>query len=213
MYKKDEKEKMKAFNPGGWLVRVGFQLNISSDVEYSENTARMRVFWPHVNSFKDDPVVVNFLKGLWDKGVEFAEANQATHSVREFGAFIFLNPDGSYSCTEVEPGPIVNLDHVGAHGSISASTGDYSDLSNWNDPNRRIPLIVGTMHTHYPATWAAAGFHIPVGPSSTDMESGQKIPGLLYDYTNNIEAGDPADNPNNPLKIWVYGVTRRPLQD
>ena len=207
------KQTMMAFNPGEWVVQVGFQLKSDPTIGYSTSTTKFKVLYPHVDDFKNDPIVVSFFEDLWTKCVSFAESHQSTHEVREFGAFVFLNPDGSYSCTEVEPGPIVALDHAGAHGTISASTGDYEYPSYWNDPFRQKPLIVGTMHTHYPATWAAEGIHFPVGPSKKDIEFAQKIPGLVYDYTNKIKAGDAADNPENPLKIWDYGVKRRVLED
>lgn len=50
----------------------------------------------------------------------------------------------------------------------------------WNNPNRSIPLAVGLMHTHYPLTWAKAGFRTDVGPSSTDKSPNQELPGLVY---------------------------------
>lgn len=75
-------------------------------------------------------------------------------------------------------------------GSMTIYERDYVDLSDWNNPNRSIPLAVGLMHTHYPLTWAKAGFRTDVGPSSTDKSPNQELPGLVYDYTNNIKSGE-----------------------
>ena len=65
------------------------------------------------------------------------------------------------------------------------------------------------MHTHYPLTWAAKGIVAPVGPSSKDKSGDQVWPGLVYDYTYDVKAGDPEKDASNPLKIWLYGPTRR----
>ena len=191
-----------SFNPGTWSLRAACSLEDGSMYYSDEIVIEERA--PSIDKFKDNPVVVNFLKGLWDKSVAFAEANKSTHAVREFGAFIFYNPDGSYSCVEVKPGPVVYLTQAGVHGSMELIKADYADLSDWGNPNRKIPIVVGTMHTHYPLTWAKPGLQVPVGPSSGDKNN-KVWPGLVYDYTKNIEAGDPVIDPKNPLKIWTFG--------
>ena len=198
----------KSFNPGAWLLRIGYTYNDDSNINYSE-TRQIYELWPSIDKFKDDPHVTNFLRNLWDKGCAFARENAATHSVREYGAFIFLNPDGSYSCTEVEPGPTVQLNKQGVCGSLVLNEADCADLTDWDNPKRQIPLVVGTMHTHYPLTWAAKGIVAPVGPSSKDKSGDQVWPGLVYDYTYDVKAGDPEKDASNPLKIWLYGPTRR----
>ena len=196
-----------SFNPGEWLIRAICQL--PGQVYYYSTPISVTELWPSIDNFKNEPVVLNKLKELWDKGVSFAKENQATHAVREYGAFILLNPDGTYSCKEVAPGAEVYLIEAGVAGSMTIYERDYVDLSDWNNPNRSIPLAVGLMHTHYPLTWAKAGFRTDVGPSSTDKSPNQELPGLVYDYTNNIKSSDPENDPNNPLKVWEYGPQRR----
>lgn len=200
-----------SFNPGEWQIRAGYELAGSSGVTYSSNVVTVREQWPHVNAFKDNAEVGNFLKNLWKKAVDFAKQNQEKYAVREYGAFIFLSPQGTYSCKEVEPGPIVYLNTEGVAGSLTLVEGDYADLDDWDNPKRQIPLVVGTMHTHYPLTWAKRGVERPVGPSQQDRDASQVWPGLVYDYSERVEAGDPEENPKNPLRIWTYGPERRAI--
>ena len=56
-------------------------------------------------------------------------------------------------------------------------------------------------------TWAAQGVRRPVGPSSTDHAG--NLPGLVYDYTQSISAGDPVNMPDNPKQIYPFGPNRR----
>lgn len=204
--------RMAAFSPGGWDIRVGYQTRYSAQIGYATSTEEIGVLCPSVNDFKSNTTVVNFLKGLWDKSVAFARENQATHAVREFGAFILLHPDGSYSCKEVDPGPIVYATEEGVHGSISANKEGIADESEWYHPTQRNPIIVGFMHTHYPSTWVPTDLRRDVGPSDQDNSSDHTWPGLVYDYSNSIQGGAPVNDPNNPLKIWTCGPERRVIQ-
>ena len=47
------------------------------------------------------------------------------------------------------------------------------------------------IHVHYPLTWAKSGYLREVGPSTQDNSPDQIWPGLVYDYTDKIYAGDP----------------------
>ena len=75
------------------------------------------------------------------------------------------------------------------------------------DPREHRAYAVGTLHSHYPLTWAVPGSRRPAGPSSRDLNV--KLPGLVYDYTQDVLAGDPIDIPGNPKKIYSFGPTRR----
>lgn len=75
------------------------------------------------------------------------------------------------------------------------------------DPRNSFDLIVGTLHSHYPLTWAAPRMTRSVGPSVDDMNC--DLPGIVYDYTDPIEAGDDVDMPTNPKILYTYGPYRR----
>ena len=77
------------------------------------------------------------------------------------------------------------------------------------DPRDSFDLIVGTLHSHYPLTWAAPGVRRPAGPSTTDRAA--SLPGLVYDYTKTVYAGDPVDMLDNPKEIQAYGPLRREI--
>ncbi len=193
------------FNPGVWLFRVGFQLKSHSQPIYGySNIGFANILYPDINEFKDHPKVVEHLKKLWQKSVEFAEQNKSTHAVREFGSLILRDPSGAYFFTEEAPGPIVYLTEEGVAASMTFKV-EYED---WNNPTRKEPIVIGSMHVHCPLTWAKGKYERDAGPSKQDNSAQQLWPGLVYDYTNKIKSGDPVDNPENPLKIWTYGPQR-----
>ena len=199
----------KMFNPGRWEVRAGYTLEGTNDIIYDGSSEEsLTILWPSIDKFKDDPVVISFLEGLWEKSVAFAEQNQSTHAVREFGGAVIMNPDGTITCKEsLEPGTVVCLDRPGVHGELTIVEGDYVDLSEQNNPKSVNPIMIGTVHTHYPLTWAAEGYGRNVGPSDADNSS--LWPGLVYDYSKNVYAGHPVSSSNNPLVPWTYGPQRR----
>lgn len=82
---------------------------------------------------------------------------------------------------------------------------EYED---WNNPTRKEPIVIGSMHVHCPLTWAKGKYERDAGPSKQDNSAQQLWSGVVYDYTNKIKSGDPVDNPENPLKIWTYGPQR-----
>lgn len=192
-------------NPGGWLLRAGFQPKTTNVTIYdATNITCIAVLCPDVEELKNNATVIEKLQKLWKKGVDFAEENKATHAVREFGAFIIRSPDGEIACREVEPGPVYYLTKEG----IAASMTFKYEYEVSNDPKWRGPLIVGTMHVHYPLTWAKSGYSRVVGPSPQDDSPDQIWPVLVCDYTNKVFAGDPVENLQNPLKIWTCGPKR-----
>ena len=67
--------------------------------------------------------------------------------------------------------------------------------------------IIGTLHSHYPLTWAATGIFRDVAQSEIDENS--DLPGVVYDYKNRVYAGDPVDMKNNPKDYYNYGLKRR----
>ena len=199
----------KMYNPGVWEIRAGVTFEGVDGIIYDfSQEASFTILWPSIDEFRDDPVVVACLEEMWAKSVAFAEQNQSTHAVREFGGAVIMDYAGTISCKESpEPGPVVYLDKAGVHGSLTFVETDYVDVSESNDPKSVEPIMIGTVHTHYPLTWAAKGTSKPCGPSGADNSS--VWPGLVYDYTNFIYAGDAVNNPKNPLKVWPCGPQRR----
>ena len=77
------------------------------------------------------------------------------------------------------------------------------------DPRETFDLIVGTIHSHYPMIWAAPGLERDPGPSVDDKSA--ELPGIVYDYSQTVFAGDSVDMPNNLKKMYIYGPSRREI--
>ena len=137
--------------------------------------------------------------------VNYTREHQSTYETKEYGCFIYMNTQtGKYHCgSEVIEGEPVPLDkEVEAKVHFTYSTQEY-------DPREPFDLIVGTLHSHYPLTWAASGVRRTPGPSSTD--NGGSLPGLVYDYLYQVFAGDPVDIKDNPKQMYTYGPDRREI--
>lgn len=157
---------------------------------------------PSIDKFKDLPVVQNMAVTLWNRAVEYAQAHKSNHEICEFGCFIYLDTGtGEYSCGGVIPGIPVVLDKP-AEGTVK-----FEYTTQQYDPTESLLLIVGTLHSHYPLTWAASGIYREPGPSDKDRDA--RLPGIVYDYTQRITAGMPVDISNNPKKNYTYGSIRR----
>lgn len=190
-----------SLNPGIWEVEARVKFSAADFI--FKDTQILTVNFPERSKFSS--VGNSAAVSLWNSAVTFASDNRSTHAVREYGRFIMLNPNGAYTLADVPPGPIVQLNVAGAHGSILF---DEGALSNIHDPDRQIPIAVGTAHSHYPLTWAATGFRIAnPGPSGADNNC--FWPGFVYDYTNEVRAGNPVDIPNNPKIVHPHGPNRR----
>lgn len=157
---------------------------------------------PSIDKFKDLPVVQNMAVTLWNMAVEYAQAHKSNHEICEFGCFIYLDTGtGEYSCGGVIPGIPVVLDK-----SVEGTVKFEYDTQQYN-PTEPLLLIVGTLHSHYPLTWAASGIYREPGPSDRDRDA--RLPGIVYDYTRRVEAGMKVDISNNPKRIYTYGSIRR----
>lgn len=157
---------------------------------------------PSIDKFKDLPVVQNMAVTLWNRAVEYAQAHKSNHEICEFGCFIYLDTGtGEYSCGGVIPGIPVVLDK-----SVEGTVKFEYDTQQYN-PTEPLLLIVGTLHSHYPLTWAASGIYREPGPSDRDRDA--RLPGIVYDYTRRVEAGMKVDISNNPKRIYTYGSIRR----
>ena len=71
-------------------------------------------------------------------------------------------------------------------------------------PDYAEDLMVGTMHTNYPLTWAGPGIRRTVGPSGIDNTT--DLPGIGYDYTSNLINGH---NVKASKDFFVHGPVRR----
>ena len=110
---------------------------------------------PSISKFKDLPVVQNRAIELWNETVNYSRLNQSTHTTREFGCFIYLNTGtGEYHCGSTIPGDPIQLTAPGK-GTVRFV---YSEQS--YDPRETFDLIVGTIHSHYPMTWAVHGLNV-----------------------------------------------------
>ncbi|RGY16663.1 hypothetical protein DXA50_10890 [Butyricimonas virosa] len=168
----------------------------------NSNTVYVTEMCPSISKFKDLPVVQNRAIELWNETVNYSRLNQSTHTTREFGCFIYLNTGtGEYHCGSTIPGDPIQLTAPGK-GTVRFV---YSEQS--YDPRETFDLIVGTIHSHYPMTWAVHGLERPPGPSKDDNNS--DLPGIVYDYSYTVLAGSPVNISNNPMKMYVYGPDRR----
>ena len=171
----------------------------------NSNTVNVREMCPSISKFKDLPDIEKRAKELWNMSVNYTREHQSTYETKEYGCFIYMNTQtGKYHCgSEVIEGEPVPLDkEVEAKVHFTYSTQEY-------DPREPFDLIVGTLHSHYPLTWAASGVRRTPGPSSTD--NGGSLPGLVYDYLYQVFAGDPVDIKDNPKQMYTYGPDRREI--
>jgi hypothetical protein len=189
-----------SMNPGIWELRALVLFRNPNDpgsVIQRETTQIVRELFPHRNKFL--PLFESQAKALWNKSANFAEDNKNSRSVMEFGHFIYLNPGGSYSLGEEIPGPIVQLTGAGVAGSVLFDEGILVDPDN---PTRQIPIAVGTIHSHYPITWAVPSYERDVGASGPDNSS--IWPGIVYDYTYTVSSGQGPNIPGNPRTIYTH---------
>lgn len=172
--------------------------NVNSNIVYVTEMC------PPISKFKDLPVVQNRAIELWNETVNYSRLNKSTHETREFGCFIYLNTGtGEYHCGSTIPGDPIQLTAPGK-GTVHFvyNTQSY-------DPRETFDLIVGTIHSHYPMTWAVSGLERRAGPSEDDDDS--ELPGIVYDYSTQIFAGDPVNISSNPMKMYIYGPDRRAI--
>ncbi|MCR9010851.1 hypothetical protein [Gabonibacter chumensis] len=189
-----------AISPGFFEVRAEVRLP-SGSVLYS-NVVRVEEKYPGIAKFKDHAAVKSRAVDLWNKTVAFATQNQNSRQVREYGSLIYLNTaTGEYSTGEDVLGEIVTLDR-----DVTATV-NFVYPEHTPDPTEANLLVVGSIHSHYPLTWAVRGVEREVGPSDADLNC--ELPGIVYDYERRISAGNPVDIENNPKKYYTYGRERR----
>lgn len=188
-----------SFNPGMWQVRAVAELNGTTYISHSINVHEM---FPDSSCFASHPIVRGYLNELWKMSVAFAQENRNTHKVREYGQLVYLSMHGGVYLGEVVEGPEIALDHNGAYASVFFNE-DIED-TDINNPNRCEPIVIGSIHVHYPITWATEGQR-STGPSANDERTA--FPGLLIDYSEPIiYAGHRV---NKRTETYWYGPTRR----
>lgn len=187
-----------AWTPGFWQVKA---------IVYFQNGAHKETFpvnveeqFPSIGRFSGNTTLRNHLSGtLWPFAVEFAQIYKPFHAVREYGCFIHLRKDGTYYAGTTIEGSTVHLTEPGVAGNVRF---DYNDT--FYDPRDEVDLIVGTMHTHYPLTWAADGQDRHTGASQEDNNG--PLPGIGYDYAStSVSSGH---NVNAEKAFFTYGVRR-----
>ena len=193
-----------AWTPGFWDIRAIVRLTNGQTL--TTGIRRVEERFPTATRFSSDAGLQAHLRGLWSLAIEYARTNQATHSVREYGAFIRMNRDGTFFAEDVPPGPSVPL--IGAvRVSVPFVPRDEILADPTDDTGR---WKVGTLHTHFPLTWAGQGVERDTGASEYDMLT--EIPGIGIDFeAPRVYAGDPYDT---PTRFFVHGIncvfTRRP---
>lgn len=189
-----------AITPGFFELKA--EVHIVGGIMIESNIVEVEEQYPSIYSFQNNPEVLSRAVALWDKTVEFATQNKNTHQVREYGCFIYLNTeDGTYSTGIDIPGNPVTLDQ-----EVTATV-DFEYYNIMPDPRETGLLIVGTLHSHYPLTWAGCDMFRDVGPSDEDKNF--DLPGIVYDYKYRVYTGDPVDMKNNPKDYYIYGSERR----
>lgn len=191
-----------AIAPGFWDIQATITLEGETGEIVTCNTLTVEEYYPDISKFQNLPVVTSRAVDLWNKVVAFATSNQSTRVIREYGCLIYIDTrTGDYYC-----GPDILGDTVTLDRAVEAIVKyNYDEIL--IDPREHRAYAVGTLHSHYPLTWAVPGSRRPAGPSSRDLNV--KLPGLVYDYTQDVLAGDPIDIPGNPKKIYSFGPTRR----
>ena len=170
----------------------------------SSNTVTIKEMCPSISKFKDLPVVQNRAIELWNETVNYSRQHKSTHETCEFGCFVYLNTrTGEYHCGPTIPGEPVKLT-----GPVKGTVHFVYSPQNY-DPRETFDLIVGTIHSHYPMIWAAPGLERDPGPSVDDKSA--ELPGIVYDYSQTVFAGDSVDMPNNLKKMYIYGPSRREI--
>ena len=194
--------KRTAIAPGFWDVQAVITLEGLPGEITTTNALVIEEMYPERSKFENQPVVQQRAVGLWNKAVTFATANKSKRVVREYGCLIYLDTKtGTYSCGSDILGDTVTLDR-----SVEATV-RFSYSERLPDPREGGKYEVGTLHSHYPLTWAIKGARRSAGPSTTDNNG--SLPGFVYDYTKDVVAGDPVDIANNPKVIYSFGPSRR----
>lgn len=173
---------------------------------YTSYETVLEIMYPSIDKFKDLPIIKTRSMELWNKTVEYSTIHKATRETCEYGCFIYLNTaTGMYRCGADIQGTPVILDRA-VTGTVIFN---YSEK--FFDPRETCEVEVGTLHSHYPLTWAITTLFRNSGPSKDDI--GNELPGIVYDYTKTVNGGDPVDIKNNPLIPYTYGQQRRPTTD
>lgn len=189
-----------AISPGFFEIKAEVHIDGGDVLESNVETVEEK--FPSIDAFDYLPHVQKEAVDLWNKAVQYATENKNLRRVREYGCFIYLNTEyGTYECGRTIEGDTVTLNRT-----VTASVNfEYDEIL--PDPRETGYVIVGTIHSHYPLTWAVSGLFRDVGPSSADKKS--DLPGILYDYKYRVYAGDAVDMKNNPKTYRNYGSERR----
>ncbi len=204
-----------AIKPGYWKVKAVVQ---TPDGEYSSVVKEVSEVYPgketiltHVRSEFD---------ALWQQTKTFATNNKSTHTVQEFGGWVWLDTStGVYSVesrNDVETTPIaLTQDNVDNNGNITVFTHltrPRDDYRNSIEPTKGGKFYVACFHTHFPICYAAIELSRTGGPTNPiDYDSANyfNVPGFVYDYTRYIERDHDIEAAAKP---WSFGLNRRKLE-
>lgn len=153
------------------------------------NEGRTTSQYPSANEILADNVVKAHLESLWQQTVNAASAQGR----REYGCYIYYN-NGSFSCEDVEPGPI--------NTSCAQSSGIRFTIKN-------DPALCAVFHTHTTLEYCDSTLQRITGPSSGDLSGSyaSMLPCFVYDYEGIKIMG--TQSKTAPAKIYIYGLDRR----
>ena len=128
------------------------------------------------------------MDGLWQ-----ATLNAASPSGRrEFGCYIYYD-NGSYSCVDVEPGP------------INTSCSKNSSIKF----GKKDPKMCAIFHTHTTLEYCSSTKRRSTGPSGPDeaMSYASEMPCFVYDYLGGVIMG--TQSKTALADVYTYGIERR----
>lgn len=189
-----------AWTPGFWNIKViiRFQNGLIKEAIMPYSVEEQ---FPSKEKFIHNATLRGHLSGeLWNMTVDFARDFKNTHTICEHGCFIYLKRDGTYYAGHTIYGQWVQLTVQGVKGDVEFS---YNDTP-YHPLQDNMDLVVGTMHTHYPLTWAKAGLERNIGASVEDKAA--SLPGIGYDYKSRVISGHDI---NAAKDFFIYGPIRR----
>ena len=189
-----------AWTPGYWYVKVFVEL-VTGRIVYS-NKMPVEEQFPSGYRFQSDEDLENHLREvLWPLAIEYARRNRETHRVREYGATIYMTRYGRFY-----PGTTVWGESVAMAGEEEVTVTISINVSNVPaDPRWDCnSLRVGSMHTHFPMTWAAPRHNRTTGASGPDLNA--IAPGIGIDYA--APRIERYHCENGETRFFTYGATR-----
>lgn len=149
--------------------------------------------YPTVTQISNSTVVIDQMNAAWSR-----MKNSCSNTGRkEYGFWIYYNhTESKFWCGDIVEGPLQGY---------STNTAASVHLG----PCENNLQVCGFFHTHTSLEMAPRGLTRKTGPSQTDTDfaNGQKIPGLLYDYSAQIIRS--GDSRNAQHQLYTFGPNQR----